>query len=308
MKKILLSISTLALALTANAQLSANGDGFKYLTKNAASLCYVNLGFPGTAGQLNGDQATFQTMQLTAEGLVLTSKATLPAPENATAAWFPFTVVTPGVIGDGTDDQCQTLFEANKSINISNQSKISVRVKSSIAPATFEFFIGSKGQWGPATSSFSKDITASGVITEANVEQVLYFDLATIGGNKWTNWAEKNEIQSLAFRTGTADAVFTVINVLVGSEAGDPVSTNKVVAKSLNVYPNPVSNVLTVEADLVAASSVELVDLSGKLVATQSVGAGFNKVQFNVANVNAGLYFLSVRSANGVVTQKVIVK
>jgi len=305
MKKILLSVSTLVLALTANAQMSANGDGFTINNKDAASNCLINVGLPNNGGIMNGDQSTFQTMQLTANGLTLTSKSDVG--QFGTAAWFQIHSVVPGIIGDGSDDVCSKLFSQSKGVNLTNQTKVGIKVSSSVAPATLELFLGGEGEWGPSSSTFSADLVATIQITEANKQDTYVIDFAALDADKWGNFAGKNKVQSVGYRSATADAVFTVEQVLLGSMSPAN-SSNAAVAKSLNVYPNPASNVLTVEVDAVAASSVELVDLSGKLVATQSVGAGFNKVQFNVANVNAGLYFLSVRSANGVVTQKVIVK
>ena len=306
MKKILLSISTLALAITANAQMVAlTNDGFTIDNLNAASNCLINAGLPNNGGIMNGDQSTFQTMELTEAGLTLTSKSDVG--EFGTAAWFQIYSVVPGIIGDGSDDQCSDLNGQDLGVDLTNNTKVAFRVSSDVAPATLEVFLGGEGRWSPASSTFTADLIATVEITEANKQDTYVIDFAALDADKWGNFAGKNKVQSVGYRSATNDAVFTVEKVLLGS-VSPAVSANAAVASSFNVFPNPASDVLTVEVDAVAASSVELVDLSGKLVATQSVGAGFNKVQFNVANVNAGLYFLSVRSANGVVTQKVIVK
>lgn len=92
-------------------------------------------------------------------------------------------------------------------------------------------------------------------------------------------------------------------------DATDPnVSSNEVVANGLNVYPNPATDVLNVKFDATAATTVELTDLTGKVVATQTAVAGSNSLSFATANVNAGVYFVNISNANGNTAQKVVIK
>jgi len=312
MKLQLFFISFIVVTISSSAQMSYSGESLIISNMDASANCLINSGLPNNGGIMNLDQSTFETMQLTKNGLILTSKSTID--ESGIPAWFQIHSVVPGEIGDGSDDTCVKLFTLNKGVDLTNNTLIGLKIFSNISPSTIELFLGGEGEWSPSTSTFSKGLIASIEISEANkLDNFLVnygvdylFNIKEIDPVKWENFTGKNKIQSVGYRSATPNAVFNVDFVYLGYEY--PLFTNNIVAKSLNVYPNPASNVLTVEVDAVAASSVELVDLSGKLVASQSVGAGFNKVQFNVANVNAGLYFLSIRSANGVVSQKVIVK
>lgn len=102
-----------------------------------------------------------------------------------------------------------------------------------------------------------------------------------------------------------------------GSDPNDPSSTpatvlsivNNDLIKGMNVYPNPTSDVLNI--DVTATSnvtlSIELVDVLGKVVKTTNANNGV--ATFNVANVNAGIYFVNV-SENGttVATSTVAIK
>jgi|GEM_PF-4315740 len=49
-------------------------------------------------------------------------------------------------------------------------------------------------------------------------------------------------------------------------------------------------------------------DVTGKIVESQVAQAGSVTTSFATANINAGVYFVNVRNANGSTTQKVVVK
>jgi len=86
------------------------------------------------------------------------------------------------------------------------------------------------------------------------------------------------------------------------------VSTKEVVASNFNVFPNPVSDVLNVNFEATSSTLVELVDLTGKIVKSENAQAGSVTATFNVNDVNAGVYFVNVKSAVGSTTQKVVIK
>ncbi|MDG1518437.1 MAG: T9SS type A sorting domain-containing protein, partial [Flavobacteriales bacterium] len=86
------------------------------------------------------------------------------------------------------------------------------------------------------------------------------------------------------------------------------VSTEEIIVTGLNVYPNPATDALNVKYEATLATTVELTDLTGKVVATQTAQAGANTVNFATANVNAGVYFVNVKNVNGSTTQKVVIK
>jgi len=86
------------------------------------------------------------------------------------------------------------------------------------------------------------------------------------------------------------------------------VSSNEVISSSnVNVFPNPATDVLNVEVNLDEVATIELVDLTGKVVATQTL-SNQGTATFNTANLSSGLYIVSIQTANGVVTEKVLVK
>lgn len=292
MKKILLSVSTLVLALTANAQNSnAHAENMDGVTP-----CFLS--YEGGPGAFQGAAGhDFKNMQWDQANNVMTFDATTHATLHGPLYY---------TLSGGDAVECKP---GEGLVDLSTNQNLSIRAKASV-PFKISVYVqeGNSPSWD--YSKFSQTPLVLDLTTEYQI-----FSLNEISNKNFSDGdVDLTNIGTVVFELGkdedekfyqVSGATVSVDWIKLGEHA---VSTNSVVAKSFSVYPNPATDVLTVEADVVAASSVELVDLSGKLVATQSVGAGFNKVQFNVANVNAGLYFLSVRSANGVVTQKVIVK
>ncbi len=74
--------------------------------------------------------------------------------------------------------------------------------------------------------------------------------------------------------------------------------------KGINVsmYPNPVSDVLTIETG-VEATAVEVLDLAGKVLLSETTNSIH---QLNVATLPTGLYLVKVQSAVGVSTHKFV--
>ncbi|PWH87086.1 T9SS type A sorting domain-containing protein [Brumimicrobium oceani] len=72
----------------------------------------------------------------------------------------------------------------------------------------------------------------------------------------------------------------------------------------ISVYPNPVNEVLNISNENGLVESVELVSTTGSVVYTSSVSA--SNFTVNTAELNAGIYFVNVRTANGVKTFKVV--
>lgn len=80
-----------------------------------------------------------------------------------------------------------------------------------------------------------------------------------------------------------------------------PTSQSRVIAK---IYPNPASEVLHISvAEPLKDARVAIFDATGKLVLSQTFGT-IKDVDINVADFGSGLYFLAIRSTEGVVTRR----
>jgi hypothetical protein len=300
MKKILLSAAILA-GLTASAQLNTEGTGYVLDLLDANSQCLINLGVPNNGGQMNGDANTFATgANLTATGYEFVSETGIADLADAKPQWFKLPYI------DGED--CSSLFSMDQGVDLTS-GLVAIDVSADEEGAQLELFAGGVGEWGPASSTYNTldgEIDMISTLATANTIETFVFDLATLGGTVWTDWTGKTKIQSVGFRSLTDGATFTVTAVRFGAEVG--VSSNEVVVEGFNVYPNPATDALNVKFDANAVTTVELTDLTGKIVATQTAQAGSNLVNFATANVNAGVYFVNVKNVNGSTTQKVVIK
>lgn len=71
---------------------------------------------------------------------------------------------------------------------------------------------------------------------------------------------------------------------------------------NVNVYPNPTSDYVYVNYN---QGTMSLFDVNGRLVSTTDLSS---KRYINVADLNSGLYFVKVQSAEGTFTKKIIVE
>lgn len=210
-------------------------------------------------------------------------------------------------LSDGDDLACNA---AAGLVDVSgSDAYVSVRIKAS-TPMAINFYIqeGNAASWDYSKFSLSNvkmDLTTSyQVFTLSNIEASNLAETGTI---------DLTSIGGVAFELGKTDdtnydqvtgATVSVDYIRLGYD----VSTNDVVVNALNVYPNPATDQLNVAFDATSVSTVELTDLTGKVVASQIAKVGANTVSFETANVNAGVYFVNIKNATGNVTEKVIIK
>lgn len=81
---------------------------------------------------------------------------------------------------------------------------------------------------------------------------------------------------------------------------------------SLNISPNPASEFIMVRASNSKNQQIQLLltDMAGKILFNENFSAQKGNIEksIDVSNFNAGMYFLTVKNADGKATQKVIVK
>lgn len=72
-------------------------------------------------------------------------------------------------------------------------------------------------------------------------------------------------------------------------------------AETLNVYPNPASDVINFTIDYNKATTVKMMDITGRVIET--VNFNMNNAQVDVRNYNAGIYFYQVLNNEGQVVK-----
>lgn len=95
-----------------------------------------------------------------------------------------------------------------------------------------------------------------------------------------------------------------------GADAVPGVGVNFIDAALLNVaneqlsiemtaYPSPVSDILNVDFEGYDVDRLEIVNLTGQVVASQSIQTGANETTVDVNNLENGVYIVNVYLANG---------
>ena len=97
---------------------------------------------------------------------------------------------------------------------------------------------------------------------------------------------------------------------LDGSEAISGVVSAEVLARaataSLRVYPNPVSDVLTVSGLPAETTAIRLADAFGRVIRTRAVAPGVERVRIDVSSVPAGIYVLTPEGDDAASTRVVV--
>lgn len=81
---------------------------------------------------------------------------------------------------------------------------------------------------------------------------------------------------------------------------------------SLNVYPNPVKDIATLDIILNSNSiaTIQVIDMLGKNIidlGNKSIKAGQNSIELKTSNLNSGMYFVKVCTDKGTITKKITV-
>lgn len=124
------------------------------------------------------------------------------------------------------------------------------------------------------------------------------------------NWSLKDNTGAIINQMSSAD-VFTGADRanFENDQAGQPSSIELVNSLGLEVYPNPITNNATLELTLNENSKINMniVNVLGEVVSSEvyQLNAGNNKVNFNVNNLESGIYFVQL-NINGLNTTKKI--
>ncbi len=86
-----------------------------------------------------------------------------------------------------------------------------------------------------------------------------------------------------------------------------PLSVNEFVVDNFKFYPNPVKDVLNLEFDssLLTNCEVQLFGMDGRLIQTEILTKGLQKIQLHLANLQKGLYLLKFKK-NDNITYKIL--
>jgi hypothetical protein len=77
--------------------------------------------------------------------------------------------------------------------------------------------------------------------------------------------------------------------------------------KQFSVYPNPARDVVNITSLANSSSTVMIMDLAGRTVASTTLNAS-GSTTMNISQLNSGVYFIRIASENGQHTEKLILQ
>ena len=125
------------------------------------------------------------------------------------------------------------------------------------------------------------------------------------------NYVPNNNLFTVRFATNNGTINASDINNAVALLNGHQVNTvfkgalDMAADLIVNVYPNPAKDQLNVISSQNAV--VQLFDLAGKLVATESVIAANQQHTINTSSIAAGVYMLKISNENFVTTKRIVI-
>jgi hypothetical protein len=153
----------------------------------------------------------------------------------------------------------------------------------------------SQGQYTPFSSSVISKTLAADLAAGDSVMLTQSFTLTLPAGMNQQSLICM-AIYSVSGTQATFQAascrVYTLFNSLTEIEKA---------AQSLSVYPNPASEVINFTIDYNKASSVQMMDITGRVIET--VNFNMNNAQVDVRNYNAGVYLYQVLNNEGQVVK-----
>ncbi|HXB42029.1 MAG TPA: YHYH protein [Bacteroidia bacterium] len=91
--------------------------------------------------------------------------------------------------------------------------------------------------------------------------------------------------------------------------SGSSISENEFNQLKVSVFPNPASDLIAIQVGNLVKSDLEiqLIDMSGRVVATSKINKGSTIAYFDVQSVYAGTYFIKISNGNQKITKTVII-
>lgn len=96
-------------------------------------------------------------------------------------------------------------------------------------------------------------------------------------------------------------------NIVLSAQNTVPkLSVNDVITSKFNVFPNPVNDIVTItNNENIEIEEMLLYDVNGKIIKTIN-NKYSNKAQINIKNLSAGIYFLHIKTSEGIGIKKII--
>lgn len=113
------------------------------------------------------------------------------------------------------------------------------------------------------------------------------------------------------FTLGQENRMRAYYNAIASQFSTTALSNNEVLSSNFKVYPNPSKGSFTIEfKELTNSYAVEVYDIAGQIIYDNNFELASSLVQtINLENTSSGIYFINIKSDNGlVITKKIVIE
>jgi hypothetical protein len=153
----------------------------------------------------------------------------------------------------------------------------------------------------PAVGTESYDCPAAGEVPGCVVDQFAltmnYMDYV-------------NDACMYMFTLGQENRMRTYYNAIALEFKTDTLANTKFVENNFSLYPNPNKGSFTIEfKELTGSYSVEVFDVTGQTIYENNYDQSASLTQtINLQNTTTGVYFINIKTDNGLVTKKIVIQ
>ena len=153
---------------------------------------------------------------------------------------------------------------------------------------------------------------------DVTTQEIFAYCSSTITGNGSWYLMPDSDIQitsSYAWWTNDPLVKFVLVQIEVDSAGGidavdfmhspSPSLVNDLSTPNFNIHPIPATNNLTIEALNNEVTSLELIDVTGKLILEREF---YQSAILDVSQITKGIYFLNLKTIEGELTKQIIIK
>jgi uncharacterized repeat protein (TIGR01451 family) len=119
-----------------------------------------------------------------------------------------------------------------------------------------------------------------------------------------TTWVRPYQIKNTAYIYFDFNAPI-VTNTSINSIKDITTGIDEQIESNLAIYPNPSHGVFTIELSIKEKQSLQLFDMAGNLVLSQTIENG--KATIDVSHLAAGIYNISVKGNSGITNKKLVI-
>ena len=83
-------------------------------------------------------------------------------------------------------------------------------------------------------------------------------------------------------------------------------ATQNIADENIQISPNPFSDFLNIETEILEIYSFQIIDITGRIIQTGELNSGLTKL--NLSHLGVGVYFISIRSKSSVINYRVVKK